>query len=123
MFWHKIQGNCVICLDWRERLYLCPILISVFLLGIACPEFRKRVPISASAAEDVTSFYDLCDFQYSPVVCGVSVIVQHENNGSQSCFCFGFAEIGRVAVYVEQYAALTVSQNGVWTSIHVIEEL
>ena len=49
-----------------------PNLIKVFLAGIACLEFRKRAPISASAADDMTFFMICAIFKTAPLFAGSS---------------------------------------------------
>ena len=45
----------------------CPISIKVVLAGMACLEFRKSAPISASAANDITFFKLFTMFSTAPL--------------------------------------------------------
>ena len=66
---------------------VCPISIKVCLAGIACLEFRKRAPISASAADDITFFMICAMFKTAALFAGSSSLFDKKKMASSPAFC------------------------------------
>jgi hypothetical protein len=89
---------------------------SLTSVDIQCTKFGFR-------AEDMMALMSWVRLRTVPLSSGLAVLVDMKKVSTGAAACFGFAQIGRIAVHDEHHVTPPVSDDGVLVCSGVVKEL